>query len=188
MNKAELREFFKQQRGVLSAEDRDALSMAVFKKFFQVEGLSSRKYFHVFLPILRQNEVNTWPIVRLLWQHGKKVIVPVSDFQRGTLSHYFLDEDTPLRENKMGVPEPRHAKMAEERHIEVVVLPLLAFDLRGYRVGYGKGFYDKFVGGLSRQVIKIGVSLFDPVDAIKGVDDWDVPLDYCVTPKQVYSF
>lgn len=188
MTKTELRRLFLPKRIALAAEERDALSLAIFKKFFEIEELFSKKCFHVFLPILRQNEVNTWPLIRLLWQHGKKIVVPVSDFQNNALINYFLDENTPLRESKHGIPEPHDTELADNGLIEVVLLPLLAFDQQGYRVGYGKGFYDKFIGGLNRDVVKIGLSFFEAVEVIEDIGEWDISLDYCVTPERVYSF
>ena len=70
----------------------------------------------------------------------------------------------------------------------MVFVPLLAFDLKGHRVGYGKGFYDNLLASCKPETIKVGFSFFDAEAEIEDVFSGDIPLDYCVTPKQVYKF
>jgi len=69
-----------------------------------------------------------------------------------------------------------------------VLVPLLSFDKKGFRVGYGKGFYDRFLMQCKSDCIKIGLSYFDPIDVIDDADEFDVPLDFCITPQKVYVF
>ena len=73
------------------------------------------------------------------------------------------------------------------KKIDVVFVPLLAFDLEGNRVGYGKGYYDRFLKNCTSECIKIGVSFFPPEKKINN-DTLDVNLNYCVTPDKIYSF
>ena len=70
----------------------------------------------------------------------------------------------------------------------MVILPLLAFDQQGYRVGYGKGFYDKFLSGCREDCLKVGFSYFEPIETIDDCNEFDVPLDLCITPQNVYVF
>ena len=79
-------------------------------------------------------------------------------------------------------------EITEPDEIDLVLVPLLAFDQEGYRVGYGKGYYDKFLSQCREDVIKIGLSFFEPVDAISDINQFDMSLNYCVTPQQVYDF
>ncbi len=72
--------------------------------------------------------------------------------------------------------------------IEVVFVPLLAFDQQGHRVGYGKGFYDQFLSECNPETIKIGLSFFETEDTIDDVFELDIPLNYCVTPSKIYQF
>ncbi|MFZ0597958.1 MAG: 5-formyltetrahydrofolate cyclo-ligase, partial [Flavobacterium sp.] len=72
--------------------------------------------------------------------------------------------------------------------IEVVFVPLLAFDNVGNRVGYGKGFYDKFLAQCKPRTIKIGLSFFEAENQIDDVFESDVKLDYCVTPEKIFRF
>lgn len=72
--------------------------------------------------------------------------------------------------------------------IEVVFIPLLAYDKNGNRIGYGKGFYDRFLDKCSTETIKIGLSFFDQEQHIIDVSENDVKLNYCVTPKKIYCY
>ena len=72
--------------------------------------------------------------------------------------------------------------------MEVIFVPLLAFDKQGDRVGYGGGYYDKFLGDIKNNALKIGLSLFEPIDKILDIEDHDISLDYIITPKRVYNF
>ena len=76
----------------------------------------------------------------------------------------------------------------QDSNIDVVFVPLLAFDKLGHRVGYGKGFYDKFLRGCRPKIIKIGLSFFEIEKPIEDTHLNDVNLDYCVTPKHIYMF
>jgi 5-formyltetrahydrofolate cyclo-ligase len=71
--------------------------------------------------------------------------------------------------------------------VQVVLVPLLAYDGKGNRLGFGKGHYDTFLGSLPHSVIKIGLSFFPPEDTLP-VEPHDIPLNYCITPEQVWAF
>ncbi|WP_337251765.1 5-formyltetrahydrofolate cyclo-ligase [Maribacter halichondriae] len=88
----------------------------------------------------------------------------------------------------MGVPEPVDGIEIDPMKIDVVFVPLLAFDEKGNRVGYGKGFYDDFLSKCRPNVVKVGLSLFEAEKNITGIADHDILLNYCVTPQRIYSF
>ena len=73
-------------------------------------------------------------------------------------------------------------------NLDLIFIPLLAYDLEGHRVGYGKGYYDRFLKLTNKSSLKIGLSFFDPINKIQDIDDNDVKLDYCITPTQVHKF
>ncbi|HEX8461529.1 MAG TPA: 5-formyltetrahydrofolate cyclo-ligase, partial [Segetibacter sp.] len=72
--------------------------------------------------------------------------------------------------------------------IDLVFVPLLAYDKRGYRVGYGKGFYDRYLSLCKPEVLKVGFSYFGPEESIDDTHQFDVPLNYCITPDNIYEF
>ena len=74
------------------------------------------------------------------------------------------------------------------KKIDIIFIPLSIFDLSGHRVGYGKGYYDRFLKSLNSNTVKIGLSLFEPVEEIIDINNDDVSMDICVTPNSIYDF
>ena len=99
-----------------------------------------------------------------------------------------IDPSTPFVENKWGVPEPTSGDDVLPENIDVVLLPMLCFDLAGNRVGYGKGYYDRFLAECKPDVQKIGLCLADPIKLIEDASMHDIKMDICVTPGKVYRF
>jgi 5-formyltetrahydrofolate cyclo-ligase len=143
---------------------------------------------HCFLPIHSKAEIDTSPIIQYCWKHNINVIVPVSNFEDGTLKNAEFRPETKTKQTKNNITEPIDPIWRDNNSINLVITPLLAFDLRGCRVGYGKGFYDRFFASLDKNVGRIGISLFGPCREIEDVTEHDVPLTHCVTPNKTYSF
>ena len=72
--------------------------------------------------------------------------------------------------------------------IDVVFIPLLAYDAKGHRIGYGKGFYDRFLQQCKPETLKIGLSFFEAETSIIPHEFTDISLDFCVHPKGIYQF
>lgn len=189
MRKAELRELMLQRRMETPAEVVQAQSRQIADLFFEHFPLNPGQTVHVFLPIIKNNEVNTWPIIMQLRteQPEIRVVVPVADVLQNNLSHHVLTGEAVLVENSWGIPEPRHAPIIQAQEVDMVLLPLLAFDKSGHRVGYGKGYYDRFLAECRPEVLKIGLSLEPPVESISDTDYFDVQLDYVITPSKVWT-
>ena len=188
MHKAELRKQMLQQRRALPPEEVQLRSQRIADQFFRHFPLQAGQTVHVFLPILKNNEVNTWHIIeRLRREHPEvRVAVPVTDAAQNVLTHHHLTDEAVLVENAWGIPEPQNAHNIYADAVDVVLIPLLAFDKTGHRVGYGKGFYDRFLADCRPDVRKIGLSLEPPVEHIADTDAFDVPLDAVVMPEGVW--
>ncbi len=117
-----------------------------------------------------------------------KIAAPRVDIQTQTMTHFLITEDDHLEENIYGIDEPASGISISPGAIDLVIVPLLAFDTKGNRVGYGKGYYDRFLSECRPDVIKIGLSFFEPVGLIDDVDSFDIRLNYCCTPDQIYSW
>jgi len=187
MTKKELRATYKNLRQQLSANDIDEKSLAVANKILSLP-IWELTYFHIFLPIESQKEINTEFILHLLSGKYKEIVVSKSDFETRDMTHYLLTDNTKFKTNAYGIPEPINGLEVPPKTIDVVFVPLLAFDVLGNRVGYGKGFYDKFLSDCRPETIKIGLSFFEAVDAVNDVFESDIKLDYCVTPEKIYLF
>ncbi|WP_299826297.1 5-formyltetrahydrofolate cyclo-ligase [uncultured Pontibacter sp.] len=188
MQKAELRKLMLQKRRALSTEEVQQRSQRIADQFFSNFTLEAGHTIHIFLPIVKKNEVNTWPIILRLRQHHPevRVAVPVTDVAQNILTHHHLTDEAILVENNWGIPEPQDAHIIHAEEVDIVLVPLLAFDLAGHRVGYGKGFYDRFLADCRPGVLKVGLSLEPPVESIADPNPFDVPLDAVVMPEGVW--
>jgi len=187
MTKKELRIKYKALRNQLSKEDLEQMSLAIANEVLKLP-IWEKTYFHIFLPIIEQKEVNTEYILHLLSGKDKEIIVSKSDFQTLNMTHFLLTDNTKIKKNEYNIPEPVDGLEVPTNKIQVVFVPLLAFDKTGHRVGYGKGFYDKFLSECNTKTIKIGLSFFELEVLIKDVFINDLKLDYCVTPSRIYEF
>ena len=187
MNKKELRTKYKALRSQLSEEDLEEMSLAIANKVLTLP-VWEKTYFHVFLPIAEQKEVDTEFILHLLSGKDKEIVISKSDFETREMTHFLLTDNTKIKKNQYHIPEPVDGLEVPTKKIDVVFVPLFAFDQTGHRAGYGKGFYDKFLKECKSETIKIGLSFFEAEEKIEDVFENDVKLDYCVTPKTVYQF
>ncbi len=186
MLKKELRIHYLELRNSVSADNIAQASADIANQALRLP-VWAYSYYHIFLHSLKKNELHTLPLLNLLQGKDKEVVVP-KVAPENQLEHYLLTDQTRLKPNAWGIPEPVNGIPVPVERIDVIFVPLLAFDLQGHRVGYGKGYYDRFLAGCRADSIKIGLSLFSPVDSISDVNASDVPLDHCLTPDEVYTF
>lgn len=186
-NKKELRSLYKNLRKEITLDDLEEKSLAVANNLIQLP-IWDKTYYHVFLPIEEQKEVNTEYVLHLLSGKDKEIVVSKSDFDTRGMTHFLLTDNTKIKKNEYNIPEPVNGLPVPSETIDVVFVPLLAFDLSGNRVGYGKGFYDKFLSECRPETIKIGLSFFEAENQIEDVFESDVKLNFCVTPEKVYEF
>ena len=187
MTKAELRIQYKSFRKKLSEAEIENYSLAIANGVLALD-LWDKTYFHVFLPIEQQKEVNTEFILHLLSGKDKEIVISKSDFTTRKMTHFLLTDTTKIKKNEYNIPEPVDGIEVPSAKIQVVFVPLLAFDLNGNRVGYGKGFYDLFLAECHPDTLKIGLSFFEAEKLIANVVKTDIRLDFCITPKNCYRF
>ena len=187
MKKSELRPKYKALRKQLSEIEIEEMSLAIANKIISLP-IWEKTYFHIFLPITEHHEVNTELILHLLSGKDKEIIFSRSYFETRNMQHFLLTDNTKIKKNEYNIPEPVDGIEVPSAKIEVVFVPLLAFDKKGHRTGYGKGFYDKFLSECKPETIKIGLSFFEAEELIEDVFAGDVQLDYCVTPERIYRF
>ena len=186
MQKNELRKAYIDKRNNLSLKALHSYSLKITNNILQMK-IWSFLYYHVFLSITENNEVDTSYILTLLQGKDKNIIIPKTS-TNNQLENYLLTDTTLFKKNKWNIPEPVDGILINENQIDVVFIPLLAFDKQGNRVGYGKGFYDTFLNKCKPNVVKVGLSFFSPEEKIEDIATHDIPLDYCVTPDKVYEF
>lgn len=148
-------------------------------------------YVHIFLPIKEKNEVDTFDILSYFKFHHPqlKIVIPRTHFADLSMVHVEYDHyHTVLRKNIYHIPEPIYGKIVPIDLIDIVFVPLLAFDIHGHRIGYGGGFYDRFLKNCRSNCLKIGLSLFDPITESIAINEHDIKLDNCITPTKTYLF
>ncbi len=187
MTKEELREKYKNLRLQLAPGEIDRLSETIVEQtltHFQL----SEKVVSLFLPIERQKEINTY----LLWERAKNlgatVAIPKTNFDTMEMRHYLFEQTDQLEINEKGIPEPKKGKVIAADRFDVVFVPLLAVDKNGNRVGYGKGFYDRFLRKCSPSCQFIGLHYFDLEEKIEDILPTDIKLNAVVTPEHVIRF
>ncbi|WP_320813943.1 5-formyltetrahydrofolate cyclo-ligase [Flavobacterium sp.] len=187
MFKKEARKKYKDLRNQLTDNQIDEKSLAIANQLVQLD-IWDKTYYHLFLPIEEQKEVDTEYILNILHAKDKEIVISKSDFATTSMTHFLLTDNTKVKKNEYNIPEPINGLNVPTNMIDVVFVPLLAYDKLGNRVGYGKGFYDTFLSECKPDVIKIGLSFFEPEDLIDDVFDNDIKLDYCVTSEKVICF
>lgn len=187
MTKKEARIKYKKLREQLSFHEIEDRSLAIANKVATL-AIWNNNYFHVFLTIDEQKEIITDFILHILAGKDKDVVVSKSNFENSTMTHYLLTDNTRLKKNIYNIPEPIDGIEVPAKKIDVVFVPLLAFDKEGNRCGYGKGFYDKFLAECKPGVLKIGLSFYEAEEKITDMYPGDIKLNYCITPDAVYTF
>ena len=184
-DKTFLRSHYKKKRLSLTKQEVDHLSQRVFKQLDKLN-IWKFKHYHIFISISKYNELDTSSIIYKLKSEQKIIIVP--KISNNELVHVAINDETEFSLNKYGIEEPSDGNHFIIENLDLIFIPLLAFDLEGHRVGYGKGYYDRFLKLTNKSSLKIGLSFFDPINKIQDIDDNDVKLDYCITPTQVHKF
>ena len=187
MTKSEFRKIYKAKRANLSIETIDEKSLAIANQLLNLN-IWRKSFYHIFLTIAEHKEINTDYILNILAGKDKHIVISKSNFETINLENFLLTDSTIIKTNHWGIPEPLDGIKIENSKIDVVFVPLLCFDEKGHRVGYGKGYYDNFLNDCKSDTIKVGLSLFEVVEKIEDVYEGDVPLNFCVTPDKIYQF
>jgi 5-formyltetrahydrofolate cyclo-ligase len=186
--KAELRTEYRKLRKELPTEKVQEMSKQISALFFEwLQKQTELTHFHLFFPIERFNEVNTFYIRESLDSMGKVIYTSQTNKEETALETLKLPKEAEFFLDEWGIPVPQESIKVSPSKIQVIFVPLLAYDKAGHRVGFGKGYYDSYLATLNSGVIKIGLSFFPPEEEI-AAERHDVPLDYCITPEKIFIF
>lgn len=187
MTKGKLRKEYLQKRLALTEAEVLHLSSQLCDQFFSSVDISFIHVVHIFLPIEKKNEPNTWLIIDRMRREFPHIRLSIPK-TNGTIENFYFEGLHQLQNNEWGIPEPKQGIPTPVEKIDLVLVPLLIFDGRGHRVGYGKGYYDRFLSDCRADCRKIGVSLFEPIEAIEDITEEDIQLNNCLTPSRFFSF
>lgn len=190
MTKEEIRKIYLNKRIGLSAAEYSQLNRKVSEVFFSQLDLSQIKILHTFLPINKTKEMDTWLIINRIRKEfpSIKISIPRINNQTAIIDNFYLEGPEQLEKNTWGIPEPKQGIPTPTEKIDAILVPLLAFDRQGNRVGYGRGFYDKFLATSRQDAKKIGLSFFEPVKLISNMSPTDIKLTHAVTTERLYTF
>ena len=181
MTKQELRKIYLGKREKLSESEYDRLCRMIIENLFNKGNIASVSTLHTYLAVVEKKEPDTWPLLDRLKRESPHIRIAVPKMVGNELEHYYYEGLHQLDQNSFGIFEPTHGTHTDLDRIDTVVVPLLVADKEGNRLGYGRGFYDRFLSQLSPSCRKIGLSLFNLEDKVP-TDEWDVKLDLMITP------
>lgn len=187
MTKRDLRKKYRAMRMEMPVKKFAESERKVIDRLLQLPDLGQGTSVHTYLPLRKRREIDTWPIIETLWKQNKRVRVPALSRNMPEMECIELESGDELELAQWGLEEPVVKRRAPPENLDVAIVPLLCFDVHGHRVGYGKGYYDRFFEKATR-CTRIGLSLFGPETPIDDIDEMDVPLHMCVTPERVYVF
>ena len=189
MLKAEARKIFREKRKELSYPQKSKLDDLLLIQF-QKTNFPFLSVVLSYYPLEEKNEVNTFILTDYLQfrNPGLHIAYPKTSLTTGKMQAIVCEDEDEFEKNSYNILEPVKGESIDPTEIDLVLIPLLAYDKKGNRAGYGKGFYDRFLRLCRPGCIKAGLSFFDPVDSIDDAAEFDVPLNLCITPQKTYVF
>lgn len=189
MNKKEIRKAYREKRDAITATEQmkwDDLIL-IQMQTLQLQDISLVLSFY---PIEEYKEINSFILTEYLHfrNPGLQICYPRTDKETNTMQAIICHPDTVFETNSWNIAEPAEGEIADPSSLDAVIIPMIAFDEEGTRVGYGKGFYDRYLKGVRPDCLKIGVCYFEALEAVEDRDEFDVPLDLCITPQRIYVF
>ncbi|MCP9761770.1 5-formyltetrahydrofolate cyclo-ligase [Lacihabitans soyangensis] len=197
MRKTEARVHFKDLRKGLNSQEIEKMNGRIRDLLFSRLMIHRYSPIHLYLPIKRNNEVDSLLILETLRRDFAPDIYISKSLDNGELLHVKFEATTNLETNRWGIDEPLDLtdSLSSEAFFELfktedilIFVPLLAFDKKGNRVGYGKGYYDRFLQYATKDTTIVGLSLFEPIDSIDDTDQFDVRMHFCITPERIWAW
>ena len=189
MTKEQLRKMYKEKRAAISSAQKSKLEDLILIQFQKLD-IEIPSLIMTYAPIEKMNEFDPQLITDYCYFKNPSQVLfyPVLQPDSNLMQCVIVNDNTIFEKNKYGIMEPINAMPMFPEEIDLVITPLLAFDVKGNRVGYGKGYYDRFLKECRDDVIIIGFSFFEVEPVVKGIHHFDKKIDYCITPERIYSF
>jgi 5-formyltetrahydrofolate cyclo-ligase len=190
MTKTELRKIYLDERLSLSDKEYERMNLGICENFFSHVDLSRVNVIHTFIPMEKTKEPDTWLIIERIQEEFPhiRISLPRINVKTIEIDNFFFETHKQLKTNPWGILEPQYGDATRTQDINMVLVPMLIGDQHGHRVGYGKGFYDKFLSTCREDCISVGLCFFEPIETIEDINTLDIPLKYCVTPLNVHRF
>lgn len=189
MLKKEARKIYDQKRKDLGYADRLKWDDLILINFQTIETPQLGAVFS-FYPMEERNEINAFIITDFLHFRNPnlQICYPKMAIDEPNMEAIACHADTIFEANAINILEPVETDVVQPEDIDIVLVPMLVCDVQGNRVGFGKGYYDRYLSRCRPDCLKVGLPYFAPVDLIEDANEFDVPLDFCITPEKVYVF
>ena len=191
MKKNDIRNIYKEKRLQLSTSEKEKMDDLMLIQF-QKLAIDIPALIMTYSPIKKLNEFDPLGITDYCYFKNpeQQLFYPVlvENVENCEMRAVVVDDNTYFDTNKFGIDEPIDGIDMIPSEIDMFIVPLLCFDKKGNRVGYGKGCYDRFLKQCRRDCIKIGFSYFDAIEKIDDINQFDIKLDYCITPSRIFTF
>lgn len=185
MNKKQLRENIRSKLALVSKNDFDEQCVQIADHLFTTYEWKVAKT--IAITISHSNEIKTSNIIERAWQEGKKVAIPKCNPKRNSMTFRYFGEYSQLEKVYFGLLEPIVEKttVANADEIDLIIVPGLVFDERGYRIGYGGGYYDRYLQSYKGST----ASLLLPLQMYHSIptDEYDIPVQLLILPNGVHS-
>ena len=183
MTKSDLRKHYKLKRQSLSKEEFLHRSTLVFSELQNLISTLHPKCIHAYVGIEKFRELNPQNFFQAWQESDIQVLIPRSNFEDCSMETVLWTSELTMACNSYGITEPVGGTLVSPKEIDLILVPLLAHDKDRNRLGYGKGFYDRFLQELKPSCLKLGLSVFPPeLQTIPGLKDHDFPLDKIIYP------
>ena len=188
--KKEKRQALMEKRLALTGSERSRIDDLLLIRFQQFVLPEPADKVMSFWPLTDRGEPNSFLLTDFLQfrNPGLGLCYPVTDMSSRQMQAMQVNDDTRFALNKWGIAEPVDGELTPADELDLVLVPLLAFDLQGNRLGYGGGFYDRFLPRCRDNCVFLGVSQFPPEQALPELAEYDIPLTACITPDRIYEF
>jgi 5-formyltetrahydrofolate cyclo-ligase len=188
MTKAALRKIYKQKRADINSKDKLRLDDLMLLQFqnFDFDGIETVLSYW---PMAQEPNTHLYTGYLRYMIPTLQLAYPVVNSNTETMQAVAINEDTIYAPNTYGIMEPKDkSTIINPINVQLILVPLLAYNIKGYRVGYGKGYYDKFIAHCANNVVLMAFSYFEPENLISDINPFDIPLNFCITPHTIYEF
>lgn len=189
MTKTEIRKIYKKRRIELNASEQNRMDDLMLIQFQQL-GIAIPDMIMTYAAIEKFREFDPHLVTDYCHFKNPNTVLcyTVINKENNTMQAISVNSDTVFELNAYEIAEPVDGVPVFTNEIDMVLVPLLNFDEEGHRVGYGKGYYDRFLAHCREDCIKVGFSYFEPVDSIDDIHEHDIKLDYGITPGGIFVF
>lgn len=183
--KEDLRKIILAKRDAMGETDNKRLSDTICRSLISLSPYESAKTIMCFLSF--RSEVDTSLIVENVLVSGKRLVVPVIDLKTKTIKLSYVKSMDDLVENTYGIlePSPSAFKEASPKDIDLVLVPGACFNLKGYRIGYGGGYYDKFLPQIRKDALTLGLCFDFQIVSSISPEKHDIPVDIVLSEKRM---